>query len=83
MEEQHKILSYIVAETAPIESSIHSLNREIRLLRDYRTRLISDLVTGKLDVREAAANLPDEAPPEISEPDIDLTDESEAEEAVA
>ena len=30
------------------------------LLREYRTRLIADVVTGKLDVREAAARLPDE-----------------------
>ena len=34
--------------------------REIDLLREYRTRLIADVVTGKLDVREAAARLPDE-----------------------
>ena len=34
---------------------------EIDLLREYRTRLIADVVTGKLDVREAAARLPDEA----------------------
>ena len=31
-----------------------------RSLREYRTRLIADVVTGKLDVREAAARLPDE-----------------------
>ena len=31
------------------------------LLREYRTRLIADVVTGKLDVREAAAQLPDES----------------------
>ena len=35
--------------------------REIDLLREYRTRLIADVVTGKLDVREAAAKLPEEA----------------------
>ena len=43
----------------------HAINlraeREIDLLREYRTRLIADVVTGKLDVREAAARLPDEA----------------------
>ena len=36
------------------------------LLREYRTRLIADVVTGKLDVRAAAARLPDDA--EESEP---------------
>jgi type I restriction enzyme S subunit len=33
----------------------------VALLREYRTRLIADVVTGKLDVREVAANLPEEA----------------------
>ena len=32
-----------------------------QLLNEYRIRLIADVVTGKLDVREAAALLPDEA----------------------
>ena len=35
--------------------------QEIDLLRESRTRLIADVVTGKLDVREAAARLPQEA----------------------
>ena len=35
-------------------------HRQIKLIQEYRTRLISDVVTGKLDVREAAANLPDD-----------------------
>ena len=46
--------------------------REIDLLREYRTRLIADVVTGKLDVREAAARLPDE----VEEPEP--LDETEA-----
>ena len=33
-------------------------NREIELLREYRTRLVADVVTGKLDVRDAARDLP-------------------------
>lgn len=36
------------------------IRQEIALLREYRTRLIADVVTGKLDVREVAAGLPDE-----------------------
>jgi type I restriction enzyme, S subunit len=42
---------------------ISRAEREIELLREYRTRLTADVVTGRLDVREAAARLPDEAPP--------------------
>lgn len=41
-------------------------HREISLLGEYRTRLIADVVTGKLDVREAVARLPEE--PEEPEP---------------
>ena len=48
-----------------------SLRRLIELSREYRTRLIADVVTGKLDVREAAARLPDE----VEEPEpLDETD---------
>jgi type I restriction enzyme S subunit len=31
-------------------------------LREYRARLIADVVTGKLDVRGAAAQLPEDSP---------------------
>ena len=36
----------------------NKLSDEINLLREYRTRLTADVVTGKLDVREAARKLP-------------------------
>ena len=48
----------IQAETAELNIAISRLEREIELLREYRTRLVADVVTGKLDVREAAAALP-------------------------
>ena len=51
----------IEAESRDAEHAIDRAQREIALLREYRTRLIADVVTGKLDVREAAARLPDEA----------------------
>ena len=44
--------------TANIDAAISRARRQIELLREYRTRLIADVVTGKLDVRETAANLP-------------------------
>ena len=40
-------------------------------------RLTADVVTGKLDVCEAAARLPDEVPPETIEDDADLGEETE------
>lgn len=59
MEEQQKIIQSINSETIHLVSTIERIEREIELLREYRTRLIADVVTGKLDVREAAARLPE------------------------
>ncbi|MBK6733134.1 MAG: hypothetical protein IPG61_03445 [bacterium] len=67
-----------MTEQRPLLATISRLQREIDLLREYRTRLIADVVTGKLDVREAAAQLPDEAPLGAVEDDADLGDEIEA-----
>lgn len=59
--EQSSIVKSIAAETAPLEASIIHAEREIALLREYRARLTADVVTGKLDVREAVRNLPEVA----------------------
>jgi type I restriction enzyme, S subunit len=58
-EEMRKILSTIVAETARIDGAIEHAEREVHLVQEFRTRLISDVVTGKLDVRQAAEQLPE------------------------
>lgn len=57
--EQNAIVDFIRSERQIIETAIERINREIDLIREYRTRLIADIVTGQLDVREAAASLPD------------------------
>ena len=59
-DEQLKIVESIQVETADLDTAISRLSREIDLLSEYRTRLVADVVIGKLDVREAAAMLPDE-----------------------
>jgi type I restriction enzyme S subunit len=59
--------------------SISSAERQLELVREYRTRLTADLVTGKLDVREAAAALPNE-PPDIEPSELA---ESESDEGSA
>ena len=41
--------------TSTIDTVVACVRRQIELLREYRARLIADAVTGKLDVREAAA----------------------------
>jgi type I restriction enzyme S subunit len=78
IEEQKDIVAHIATESAPLNATISRFEREIELLREYRTRLVADVVTGKLDVREAAARLPDEATPEIELLDeIDTLDEAD------
>ena len=59
-EEQRKIAVASSRATAHIDSAIVRARRQIELLQEYRTRLVADVVTGKLDVREAAALLPDD-----------------------
>lgn len=55
--EQKKIANHIGESTSRINAAIARARRQIELLEEYRTRLIADVVTGKLDVREAAARL--------------------------
>lgn len=57
-EEQQAILSGLAGKLLGINTAISRLHREIELLREYKTRLVADVVTGKLDVSEAAARLP-------------------------
>ena len=59
--EQQQIVQSIAADTAQLNAAVTQLEREIELLREYRTRLVADVVTGKLDVRPAARQLPAEA----------------------
>lgn len=49
--EQREIVDFIEKHTKPIENVIISTQKEINLMNEYRTRLISDLVMGKVDVR--------------------------------
>ena len=39
-----------------IDAAIARARRQVELMQEYRARLIADVVTGKLDVREAAAD---------------------------
>jgi len=50
-EEQTAIVEYLDDQTAKIDAAIAASRREIELLREYRKRLIADVVTGKVDVR--------------------------------
>ena len=61
LHEQAASARYLDKTTADVDTAIDRARRQIELLREYRPRLIADVVTGKLDVREAAASLLEEA----------------------
>jgi type I restriction enzyme S subunit len=79
--EQNAIMKAVLEETLTLTTAIARFEREITLLREYRTRLTADVVTGKLDVRAAAAQLPEEAEeeplpdPELPEEETELEEE--------
>lgn len=79
VEKQRCILAAIGQQTGLLTDTISRLERENALIQEFRTRLIADVVTGKLDVRAAAASLP-----EVTEPEpIDaLTEVDDLDEAV-
>jgi type I restriction enzyme S subunit len=85
LDEQQRIVRYIENEADKVGIATSRLEREIEHLREYRTRLVSDVVTGKLDVREAVARLPEEAPLDNADDNAELSDETDIadEEAVA
>ena len=86
LDEQRAISTFIIQATAAIDTKRTRLEREIDLIREYRTRLVADVVTGKLDVRgvdlaaygdelagldEALADEDDEGEEEIDEVEED------------
>jgi type I restriction enzyme S subunit len=65
--EQAIIVRDVAYKTEAASKQIWIIAREIQLLLEYRTRLISDVVTGKLDVREFARTLPADVAEEAAE----------------
>ena len=59
IEEQVAILASIRVSSHATTRSLVKIKRETDLLREYRSRLVTDVATGKLDVRAAAAALSD------------------------
>lgn len=85
LDEQMEILEFTRAELMSIDAAVTRAQREIDLVREYSIRLIADVVTGKLDVREAAGRLPDEAEERegLEEPDVLAGNGEEAEDVEA
>jgi type I restriction enzyme, S subunit len=87
VEEQGRIADHIDESIQVINSAIQGAENEIALAREYRTRLITDVVTGKVDVRQRTAGLADDPDDdiELSEgPDIGVDEDevSSAEDAL-
>jgi type I restriction enzyme, S subunit len=74
LDEQKRIAEYIEIETSKIDAAIPVFEKQITLLKEYRTRLISDVVTGQIDVRGVV--IPDYMPEDDAE-------ENEADEEVS
>lgn len=51
VDEQQAIVARIKTESAPLDDAITRTEEEIKLIREYRDRLIADVVTGQMDVR--------------------------------
>ncbi|MGI6525358.1 MAG: restriction endonuclease subunit S [Bdellovibrionota bacterium] len=81
--EQMLIMDSIKGELEPLDASISQANSELKLMGEYRSRLIADSVTGKIDLRsvslEAAADEIEEDLTEISENGFEDMPEDEAE----
>lgn len=58
--EQDRLFAQIKEASESVDTEIRKANEEIALLREYRSRLIADAATGKIDVRQAASRVPSE-----------------------
>lgn len=77
LREQHVIAGSIDATANRLDAAIAATKRRIALLHECHTRLIADVVTGKLDVRDAAAELPSEGDLASDRDRIPATDDAE------
>lgn len=87
LKEQCDILTAVDLSTTELNNAIEAAQAEISFIQEFRTRLIADVVTGQLDVRTVAANLPDVAEvdaadltddDDLDDDAVDLIDEEEA-----
>lgn len=85
--EQAAIVSWIKGNTAELYAAIEKARTEVDLLGELRLRLVADVVTGKIDVRESAARVPEASTrleaeflsQDAAESDSSELDDSEAE----
>lgn len=81
IEEQRKIVAMVREKTREVSVAIDCAEREIDLVREYQTCMITEVVTGKIDVRHLAAELPDELTDDLVSLHCDLDDDLAEDEA--
>lgn len=69
---QAQVVSRMNERKGATEQLLAHIDREISLLQEFWTRLVADVVTGQVDVREVAATLPE---PDAVPAAIDVTDD--------
>ncbi len=76
-DEQRRIAEFIADSTREVGFAIARLQQEVELIREYRTRLLADAVSGRLDVRGIARRLPNESSLDVMEDHVGLSEEDE------
>ncbi|OZS79495.1 hypothetical protein CF394_00575 [Tetzosporium hominis] len=71
LDEQRIIANKIPELVSEVESSINKIQKEIELINEYKTRLISDVITGKIDVRNIEIIQVEEEDPDIEYQDLE------------
>ncbi|MFN4874970.1 MAG: restriction endonuclease subunit S, partial [Aphanizomenon sp.] len=64
LEEQQKIVQYLDHKTTQIDQQKAKIKEAIELLKEYRTSLITNAVTGKIDVSQIAIPSPQKPQPQ-------------------
>jgi type I restriction enzyme S subunit len=77
LNEQKEISNFIENSISVINQSIVTAQKGVNLISEFHTRLIADVVTGKLDVRDIAASLPDEIEENNDDTETELSADSD------
>ena len=67
--EQQNIVQYLNELTDNFSQLINSTEKQVSLLKEYRTRLVADVVTGQIDVRNIAIPNYETVPETIDQPE--------------
>lgn len=82
IDEQRQIAEALDVFLSDLVRGMERATQEVDLLREYRIRLLTDVITGKLDVREEAAGLPELIEESDSLNDVDSADPEETREGL-